>query len=150
MGCSWASCQSGRAVRYLLDTNICIHAMGRQPAHLLQRLDQVARGEAVISIITYAELRAGIEKLADTRARNERALRLFVQHLPVLAFDEAAARSYGVLRAAVPDRCRNALDRLIAAHALSRGLTLVTSNEADFRDYPGLEIENWSLAARPG
>ena len=51
--------------------------------------------------------------------------------------------SYGVQRAAVHDRRRDAFDRLIAAHATSLGLTLITNNEADFRDYPGLIVENW-------
>jgi tRNA(fMet)-specific endonuclease VapC len=50
-----------------------------------------------------------------------------------------------VLAAAVPDRRRDALDRLIAAHAVSCGVVLVTNNEADFRDYPGLVVENWAL-----
>ena len=65
--------------------------------------------------------------------------------MPALPFDEAAANAYAVLRAAVPDRQRNAMDRLIAAHALSVGATLVTNNEADFKAYPGLTIENWTL-----
>mgnify|MGYP002794064280 CR=1 FL=1 len=70
---------------------------------------------------------------------------LFVRRVPALPFDEAAANAYAVLRAAVPDRQRNAMDRLIAAHALSVGATLVTNNEADFKAYPGLTIENWTL-----
>lgn len=45
---------------------------------------------------------------------------------------------------AVRDRRRDAMDRLIAAHALSVGVTLVTNNEADFKDYPGLKLENWA------
>lgn len=48
-----------------------------------------------------------------------------------------------MLRAAVRDRQRNALDRLIAAHALAEQLTLVTNNEVDFKAYPGLVLENW-------
>jgi tRNA(fMet)-specific endonuclease VapC len=58
-------------------------------------------------------------------------------------FDTDAAESYGVLAAALRDRRRDALDRLIAGHAVSLGITLVTNNVADFRDYPGLVIENW-------
>ena len=64
--------------------------------------------------------------------------------MPVLPFDEHAATRYGILAAAVRDRRRDAMDRLIAAHALSAGLTLVTNNEADFKDYPGLVVENWA------
>jgi tRNA(fMet)-specific endonuclease VapC len=60
-----------------------------------------------------------------------------------LPFGEAQAHRYGLLAAAVKDRRRDALDRLIAAHALSLDLTLVTNNEADFAGYPGLRVENW-------
>jgi tRNA(fMet)-specific endonuclease VapC len=57
-------------------------------------------------------------------------------------FDENAGIKYGILRAALPNRKRNAMDRLIAAHAISLKHTLVTNNVADFRDYPGLKFEN--------
>lgn len=78
--------------------------------------------------------------------RPSRRWQVFLALFPVLAFDETAAGSYGVLRAALPDRRRDALDRLIAAHALGLGLTLVTNNEADFAGYPGLAVENWVRA----
>ena len=130
-------------MRYMLDTNICVYLMKANPPEVLARLLQLDYGEAVMSIITYAELRVGLEVLGPTRSQNERALHLLVGDIPVLPFDEAAAIRYGVLRAAVRDRRRDALDRLIAAHAASLGITLVTNNEADFRDYPGLKLENW-------
>jgi tRNA(fMet)-specific endonuclease VapC len=130
-------------MRYMLDTNICIYLMKAHPPEVLARLVQLDHGDVVMSIITYAELRVGLEGLGSTRAQNERALHLLTSDIPVLPFDEAAAERYGVQRAAVRDRRRDALDRLIAAHATSLGLTLVTNNEADFRDYPGLTVENW-------
>ena len=130
-------------MRYMLDTNICVYLMKAHPPEVLARLQQLDHGDAVMSIITYAELRVGLEGLGPTRAQNERALHLLTRDILVLPFDEAAAERYGVLRAAVRDRRRDALDRLIAAHAASLGLTLITNNEADFRDYPGLNVENW-------
>lgn len=130
-------------MRYMLDTNICIYLMKAHPPAVVARLLQLDHGDAVMSIITYAELRVGLEPLGPTRAQNEQALRLLIQDIPVLPFDEAAAEHYGILRAAVPDRRRDALDRLIAAHAASLNLTLITNNEVDFKDYPGLEVENW-------
>jgi len=130
-------------MRYMLDTNICIYLMKAHPPEVLARLLQLDHGDVVMSIITYAELRVGLEGLGSTRAQNERALQLLTSDIPVLPFDEAAAERYGVQRAAVRDRRRDALDRLIAAHAASLGLTLITNNEADFRDYPGLIVENW-------
>lgn len=130
-------------MRYMLDTNICVYLMKAHPPEVLARLTQLNHGDAAMSIITYAELRVGLEVLGPTRAQNERALHLLISDIPVLPFGEAAAERYGVQRAAVRDRRRDALDRLIAAHATSLGLTLVTNNEADFRDYPGLMVENW-------
>lgn len=128
---------------YLLDTNICIYIMKAHPPEVLARLTRLSQGDAMMSIVTYAELRAGIEILGETRFQNENALKLLVQRIPVQYFDEAAAESFGRLRAAVRDRRRDALDRLIAAHAVSLDATLITNNEADFRDYPGLKVENW-------
>jgi len=134
-------------MRYLLDTNICIYIIKRQPPEVLHRLESLPQGSAVMSVVTYAELRAGLEIQTANRAQDERVLALFVQRIPVLPFGESDAISFGVLRAAVRDRQRDTMDRLIAAHAVSTGLTLVTNNEADFKDYPGLRVENWVSAA---
>lgn len=133
-------------MRYLLDTNICIYIIKRQPPEVLHRLESLPQGSAVMSVVTYAELRAGLEIQAANRAQDERVLALFVERIPVLPFTESDAISFGVLRAAVRDRRRDTMDRLIAAHAVSAGLTLVTNNEADFKDYPGLKVENWVSA----
>ena len=133
-------------MRYLLDTNICIYIVKRQPPDVLHQLESLPQGSAVMSVVSYAELRAGLEMQTANRAQDERVLALFVQRIPVLPFGESAAISFGVLRAAVRDRNRDTMDRLIAAHAVSAGLTLVTNNEADFRDYPGLKVENWVSA----
>ena len=134
-------------MRYLLDTNICIYLLKAHPPGLLARLSALDHGDAVMSVVVYAELRAGLEMQAATRAQNAAALRLLTEEIPVLPFDTAAAEHYGLLRVAVRDRRRDALDRLIAAHAASLGLTLVTNNEADFHDYPGLSVENWAATA---
>ncbi|MBI4755753.1 MAG: type II toxin-antitoxin system VapC family toxin [Betaproteobacteria bacterium] len=134
-------------MRYMLDTNICIYLMKRHPAAALQRLEALHQGDAVISVVTLAELRAGLEMHPASRDHNAQVLSALTARIPVLPFDEAAAESYGVLRAAVRERNRDALDRLIAAHAVSAGTILVTNNEADFRGYPGLVVENWASAA---
>jgi tRNA(fMet)-specific endonuclease VapC len=127
----------------MLDTNICIYLLKRRPAEVLARLEGMRQGDAMMSVVTYAELRAGLEFQTANRAHDEQILGLLVGRIPVLPFDEAAAAHYGVLRAAVRERNRNALDRLIAAHARSIAATIVTNNETDFKDYPGLLVENW-------
>ena len=110
----------------------------------MRRLRQ-HQSTTAISVVTWQELMSGVCRLPRGRRREslERYHELVRTSFPMLAFDEAAAERYGVQRAAVRDRRRDAFDRLIAAHATSLGLTLVTNNEADFRDYPGLIVENW-------
>lgn len=132
-------------MRYMLDTNICIYIIKRQPPQVLHRLAALAQGSAVMSVVSYAELRAGLEIQTANRSRDASVLALLISRIPVLPFTESDAESFGVLRAAARDRRRDAMDQLIAAHAVSVGLTLVTNNEADFKDYPGLRVENWTL-----
>lgn len=134
-------------MRYLLDTNICIYLIKSQPPQVLTRLAKQTQGSVVMSVVTYAELRAGLEMQSTDRAHDEQVLALLTRRIPVLPFTETDANHYGVLRAAVRDRSRHAMDRLIAAQAVSTGLTLVTNNTADFKDYPGLRLENWALSA---
>ena len=129
---------------YLLDTNICIHLIQVHPPQVVERFRKLSVGQVLMSVVTYAELRHGVERCSpEDREVAEHALGRLVARVPVLPFEERAAESYGLIAAAVRDRRRDALDRLIAAHAVSIGAALVTNNEADFRDYPGLVVENW-------
>ena len=130
-------------MRYMLDTNICIYIIKGNPPQVLDRLKTLTQGSAVMSVVTYAELRAGLELQSANRAQDERALAFLISRIPVLPFNESAAECFGVMRAALRERNRDTMDRLIAAHAVSVGITLVTNNEADFKDYPGLVVENW-------
>ena len=130
-------------MRYLLDTNICVHLIRRHPPALLNRFREFDYGDLVISVVTLAELRHGVERNPAIKHEAERALDTLLTYLPVLPLDNTVAVQYGIFAAAVRDRRRDALDRLIAAHAASLDLTLVTNNGADFRDYPGLVVENW-------
>lgn len=124
-------------MRYMLDANICIYLLTDGWRDLKQRFSQLAEGDALVSAIVLAELRAGIEKSA-TRWSDKRAIEAVTAEIKVMPVDKAAASSCSVLRAQVPSRQRNALDRLIAGHALSLDATLVTNNEAGFSAYPGL------------
>lgn len=130
-------------MRYLLDTNICIYLMKQASPPVARRFAALRVGDVGLSAITLAELRYGVEADAVHRKHNEKALDALLEEIPAIPFDASAAASYGVIRAAVRDRKRDALDRLIAAHAISADLILVTNNTSDFEGYPGLRVENW-------
>lgn len=129
---------------YLLDTNICIYLIRRQPPVVIHRLEALHEGEVAMSLVTYAELRDGIEMQSATRDHDARVLEQLIERIPVLPLDRPVAEAYGRVRAAMPDRRRDAFDRLIAAHAVALAATLVTNNEADFAGYPDLQVENWA------
>ncbi len=128
----------------MLDTSICIHLIQRHPPQVLNRFAALSQGDVVMSAVTLAELRHGVERDPSAKAQAEQALDRLLDFIPAQPFDTDAATRYGVLAAAVRDRRRDVLDRMIAAHAVSLGLTLVTNNEADFNIYPGLTVENWT------
>lgn len=121
---------------FLLDTNICIYVLADADSLVARRLADCALGSAVASVITHAELLPGVRSAG---AEEEAKLSRFFQRVPVLPFGTAEAEAY----ARLPFR-RGVFDRLIAAHALSLGLTLVTNNPRDFADVPDLRIENWA------
>jgi tRNA(fMet)-specific endonuclease VapC len=129
--------------RYMLDTNICIYLMKRQPPAVAARFAACRQGDVVLSAITYAELEYGVVCSGDKAAANRAALEALVAVLPVAPFDAEAAGHYGDIRAATRERTRDALDKLIAAHARAAGCILITNNVRDFVGYPGLVVENW-------
>lgn len=128
--------------KFMLDTNICIYLMKHQPPEVRARFDACFVGDVVISAITLAELEFGIACSGDP-ASNQAALDSLLEDIRVVPFEAQAARAYGPLRAANRERNKNALDKLIASHALALNITLVTNNEADFLNYPDLSVENW-------
>ena len=129
--------------RYMLDTNICIYLMKHHPPEVEERFAQCYVGDVVISAITLAELEYGVACSGSQRKRNRAALDAFLEEVPAAPFDAKTAEAYGPIRLATRDRKRDALDKLIAAHAVALGVILVTNNLADFAGYPGLQLENW-------
>lgn len=128
--------------RYLLDTNMCIYLMKHQPEEVARRFAQCHVGDVVMSAITYAELEYGVA--ASANPDRERAnLASLVEDIPVAPFDSAAAQAYGPIRLATRDSKQDHLDKLIAAHAVSLKVTVVTNNVRDFAKYPGVVTENW-------
>jgi tRNA(fMet)-specific endonuclease VapC len=129
----------GRSMKYMLDTNICIYLIKKHPPRIVEKFSNYRKGEIVISSVTWAELCCGIEK--DGREIINGILSI----LDVLPFDVEAGSQYGELSMLFPNRKAN-IDRMIAAHALSLHITLVTNNRADFAMYEssGLQLENWA------
>jgi len=123
---------------FLLDSNICVYLLEGQSDLARDRLQQYAPGEVVTSAIVSAEVMLGMDR---TDSRVIEAARRFFGLIEALPFDHAAAEAY----ARIPFR-RGRFDRLIAAHALSLDLIVVTADEADFADVPGLRVENWTKA----
>ena len=135
--------------RYMLDTNMCIYLMKKQPEEVAQRFAQCYVGDVVMSAITYAELEYGVA--ASANPKRERAnLAELVEDIPVVPFDGSAGVAYGPIRMATRDNKKDHLDKLIAAHALSLNATVVTNNVKDFAKYPGVKTENWLVPNNKG
>ena len=128
----------------MLDTNICIYIMQRQPASVAKRFSECRQGDVVISAITLAELEYGVHCSAEkSRAQNRRALDSLLKIIPAIPFTPSAAQAYAAIRAAALEQKRGALDKLIASHAKSMNIILVTNNLNDFEIYPDTSLENW-------
>jgi tRNA(fMet)-specific endonuclease VapC len=129
--------------QYMLDTNICIHVVKNYPPQLRERFNRLAE-RLCISTITLAELHYGAEKSAR-RLDNLEAIRQFVARLAILPFNEEAAAHFGSIRAEL-ERAgtpAGAYDMLIAGHARSEGMTVVTNNLREFQRMPGVRAEDW-------
>ncbi|MCU1269835.1 MAG: plasmid maintenance protein [Acidobacteriaceae bacterium] len=131
--------------RFLLDTNICIYIRQKRPGELLRRFEKLRQGEAAISVITYGELLYGAQKSTQRTSATER-LRELMMLLPALPLPEAAAGSYGKIRAELELKGEmiGNNDLWIAAHALTADLILITNNESEFRRVRGLKMQNWA------
>ncbi|OIP56394.1 MAG: VapC toxin family PIN domain ribonuclease [Helicobacteraceae bacterium CG2_30_36_10] len=128
----------------MLDTNICIYLIKNRPSQVRRKFDIYEVGEICISSITVAELYYGVQK-SQMSEQNERALALFLAPLNIVQFDEHAAIEYGKIRATLEAKGTviGSLDMLIAAHAKSLGVLLVTNNMKEFQRVDALSLENW-------
>jgi tRNA(fMet)-specific endonuclease VapC len=132
------------AVKFMLDTDVCIYAMGAKSQAIVERLKREA-GQVCMSSITLAELAYGAEKSQKAES-NLLRLAAFRNLVPAIDFGDDAALHYGTIRAALENVGRpvGPNDLFIAAHARSLELTLVTNNEREFERVPGLGVENWA------
>ena len=129
---------------FLLDTNACIdYFTGRYP-RVVARIQGSSPEDLFLSVVVVAELRYGADHSARRRTNHSR-IDALIEEIEPLDFDLRAAATYGRVRAQleVGGTPIGPNDMLIAAHALSRGLTVVTDNAAEFRRVKGLKVENW-------
>ncbi len=124
-------------IAYLIDSDCAIYAMVDENSPLIRRMMGCNPGEIGISAVSFAEIAYGTHA---GKPPTPSVLEAFVKAIPLLPFDEAAAREY----ARLPFK-RARFDRLLAAHALSIGAAVVTNNPGDFVDVPGLKVENWAV-----
>lgn len=131
-------------MNYLLDTNICIYLIKRKPPEVLQRFLQLSPGSVFISSVTTSELYYGAQKSQRVQTNLE-ALNHFLLSFRIVDYDESASFLYGELRADLEKRGQPIvpLDMMIAAHALSLDVPLVTNNTKEFERVKGLKLENW-------
>ena len=132
-------------MRVMLDTNICIYLIKEQPASVLDRFVAYPVGDIGMSVVTLAELEYGIAK-SSRPARNRAALEQFTSPLEVADFGRDATVVYGRVRAQLEKKGQpiGSLDLLIAAHAISLDVRLITHNVREFGKVAGLRIEDWA------
>ena len=135
--------------RYMLDTDTCSYIMKRSNPAVLRRLKAVPVADVCMSVITKCELQYGVE-VSPRRAQDAAALAAFLPYVAVQELPDEVAPHYAEIRADLKRRGSliGGNDLLIAAHARSLGLRLVTNNTSEFGRVRGLQVENWAAPAR--
>jgi len=130
-------------LRYMLDTNLCIRILRDRPQSIRARFNAEADGLS-ISTIVLTELLHGAAKSARP-IENRTEVERFASRLEVLPFDADAAAHAGDIRATLEREGHQigGYDVLIAGHARSRGLIVVTGNLGEFNRMDGLRCEDW-------
>jgi tRNA(fMet)-specific endonuclease VapC len=128
---------------FLLDTDICSYVLKRRPESLAGRFERHAH-ELSVSVITAAELRFGYAKVGSKPV--ETLVEQFLERVTVLDWTQDETRHYATLRTALERKGTpiGAMDLLIATHAVSRSLTLVTNNVKHFQHIPHLLVDVWT------
>jgi tRNA(fMet)-specific endonuclease VapC len=128
-------------VAVLIDTNIAILLRDREPT-TLRRIGAM-QGDTLISVVTHVELEGGVYRNPSFAATRRASLDILMETLEVIPFAAEAVQAYARIVAALGYSRRRLIDRMIAATALVHDLPLLTINEPDFRDVPGLKLEVW-------
>jgi tRNA(fMet)-specific endonuclease VapC len=127
---------------FMLDTDISSYIIKRRPVTLVERFERHAETLSV-SVMTAAELRFGAEKAG--RARLSELVEAYLERLAILDWTNEVSGHYARIRAELERSGKpiGNMDLLIAAHAVSQRMTLVTNNLKHFSNVPGLKIEVW-------
>ena len=133
-------------LKYLLDTNIVIYTMKKRPKEVREAFRR-HYGQICISTVTYMEVVYGGERSANPE-QNLRAIEGFAARLDMLSYDAGAAIHTGQIRAelAAAGSPIGPYDQMIAGHARSLGLIVVTNNVKEFEPVEGLRVDNWVTA----
>lgn len=131
-------------MRFMLDTDTCIYLLNRSHPALTERILAHRASDFTVSAVTAAELTYGATK-SRSRKRSLERLRVFRREIATSPFDDAAIEAYGAVRVDLERRGIpiGPLDTLIAAHAVSLDLLLITNNVKEFRRVKGLRCESW-------
>lgn len=131
-------------MNYLLDTNICIYIMKRKPIEVIERFNQYQPRDLFLSSVTTSELYHGAQKSQRVQS-NLDALNNFILPFRIVDYDESASYYYGEVLAYLEKKgcIIGSLDTMIAAHALSLDVTLITNNTKEFERVPNLKLDNW-------
>lgn len=130
-------------MKYMLDTNICIFIM-KEDTIVLDKLKTVNFSDICISAISLSELEYGVFK-SQQYERNRKILNSFIEYFSIIPYSKEVATEYGKIRAELEKIGKpiGSMDMLIAAHALTENLTLITNNKKEFVRINHLKIEDW-------
>jgi tRNA(fMet)-specific endonuclease VapC len=131
-------------MKYLLDTNVCADYFNSRFPSVAERIQRSSPDDLCLSSIVVAELRFGADR-SQRSQENHARIDTLLEEIRCFAFDLAAAAVYGRVRGELEGAGQpiGPYDTLIAAHALSLGLVLVSDNVKEFSRVSGLRIENW-------
>lgn len=129
---------------YLLDTNICIYIINKNPKHVVEHIKKFKPHQIKLSAISIAELEYGASK-SNCREKNRQALLHFASAFDIIEFNDRDAEVFGLIRADLEKKGQiiGPFDIQIAAQAITRDLILVTNNTVEFSRVLNIKLDNW-------
>lgn len=131
-------------MRYMLDTNVCIDYMRGADPGIIERIKKCQNDDICISSITLSELLYGVNRSSNPQQNRSSLYKLLIK-AEVLDYGSEASEYYGLIRNDLTSKGQviGSNDMLIAAHALSANLVLITNNTSEFSRIQDLKLEDW-------